>query len=77
MPRWTIVGLNKQTLGHVHGKNKGAALQAAVDQGLVTGKKKIGSAVALPAPAVPPVITITDIETSFFLASAILTAQIG
>ncbi len=48
MPRWTIVGLNKQTLGHVHGKNKGAALQAAVDNGLVTGKKKIGSAVALP-----------------------------
>lgn len=48
MPRWTIIGLNKQTLGHVHGKNKGAALQAAVDQGLVTGKKKIGSAVALP-----------------------------
>lgn len=48
MPRWTIVGLNKKTLGHVHGKNKGAALQAAVDQGLVTGRKKIGNAVALP-----------------------------
>lgn len=48
MPRWTIVGLNKQTLGHVQGKNKGTALQAAVDQGMVTGKKKIGSAVALP-----------------------------
>ena len=48
MPRFRILGLNKQPLGHVHGKNKGAALQAAVDNGLVTGKKKIGSAVALP-----------------------------
>lgn len=48
MPRFQILGLNKAVLGHVYGKNKGAALQAAVDQGLVTGKKKIGAAVAMP-----------------------------
>lgn len=44
MPRFRIQGLDKATLGHVHGKDKGAALQAAVDQGLVTGRKKIFAA---------------------------------
>lgn len=44
MPRFRIQGLDKSVLGYVHGNNKGAALQAAVDKKLVTGRKKIFSA---------------------------------
>lgn len=44
--RFRIQGLDKKTLGYVSGKNKGAAMQAAVDQGLVTGRKKIGAMIA-------------------------------
>ena len=41
MPRFRIQGLDKKTLGIVYGQTKGAALQAAVDQGLVSGRRKI------------------------------------
>lgn len=49
MPRFRIQGLDRATLGHVYGKDKGAALQAAVDQKLVTGKKKIFAATPVAA----------------------------
>lgn len=48
MHRFRIQGLNKETLGHVFGRDKGAAMQAAVDQGMVTGRKKIGTVTQLP-----------------------------
>ena len=44
MPRYRIQGLDRATRGYVHGKDKGAALQAAVSDGLVTGRKKIFAA---------------------------------
>lgn len=44
MPRFRIQGLDRATLGHVCAKDKGAALQAAVDAKLVTGRKKIFAA---------------------------------
>ena len=48
MPRFRIQGLDKSILGYVYGKNKGDAMQAAVDQKLVTGRKKIFSATPMP-----------------------------
>lgn len=40
MQRFNIQGLDRKSLGHVYGRNKGVALQAAVDTGLVTSRKR-------------------------------------
>lgn len=48
MQRYEIRDLNNKLIGVVIAPNKGAALQAAVDNNMVTGRKKIKSAKALP-----------------------------
>lgn len=48
MPRFRIHGLNHNILGHVTARNKGLALQAAVDAKLVSGRRQIKLVELLP-----------------------------